>query len=444
MFRQEREANPHFLPRHTNNDPIIDFSRQRTPPPPQRPRPPPPQHHSPTSIEPPYAPRPQPPTQLPQTQPKPLSSHSGRGHHNNHPSLLRGPTSRRTRPMAWLVAALCALFWMIVIVAGLIVLIVYLVFQPKLPRFDISAATLNAAYLDLGYLLNADITLLANFTNPNTKVDVDFTYIVLDVYYEKNIIATRYVSPFSVRKRESRFAAVHMMASQVRLSTGLSLELQRQMENGRVRFVVKGAFRTRSKLGGVFRYSYWLYAQCDVEVAAPPTGVLIRKRCVTTRCRARARASSCVGSSFTAAVGLVLAGKRAWEDDGGWSFAFCCWWYVLWSVVARLSLAARESGGSNLGCGGLRADRRRMLHKVELAEVWSSLRVRTEAARWLSWFGMDAWGRDGELAGENGGHRDGATNEELTSRVSCGFELRREEVSSELWDGAFVGTVVDL
>ncbi|GER47682.1 late embryogenesis abundant protein [Striga asiatica] len=224
MFRQERETNPHFLPRHTNNDPVIDFSRQRTPPP-HRPRPPPPQHHhSPTSI----APRPPPP----QHPPKPLS-----------PTFLRGPTSRPTRPMAWLVAALCALFWMIVIVAGLIILIVYLVFQPKLPRFDLSAATLNSAYLDLGYLLNADITLLANFTNPNTKVDVDFTYIVLDVYYEKNIIVTRYVSPFSVRKRESRFADVHMVASQVKLSTLLSLELQRQMENGRVRFEVKVEYK---------------------------------------------------------------------------------------------------------------------------------------------------------------------------------------------------------
>ncbi|GFQ00682.1 hypothetical protein PHJA_002212100 [Phtheirospermum japonicum] len=329
MFRQQREPNPHFLPRRY--DPTIEFPTQQPPPPrsrpppphhhgptsvepqppPQRSRPPPPpQHHGRTSVEPPYGPKPQPPTQ--QQLPKPLpphppeaapqqphqesrphftpdndSHHLGRGHHGRHhhhwPSHLRGPTSRRTKPIAWLVAAFCALFWIIIIVGGLIVLIVYLVFQPRNPRFDISTATLNAAYLDMGYLLNADVTLLANFTNPNTKVNVDFSYVVLDLYYERNVIATRYVTPFSVMKRESRFADVHMMTSQVRLSTGLSLDLQRQMDSGRVNFEIRGLFRTRSKLGGVFRYSYWLYAHCEIEVTGPPTGVLIRKKCVTRR-----------------------------------------------------------------------------------------------------------------------------------------------------------------
>ncbi|KAL3649819.1 hypothetical protein CASFOL_006222 [Castilleja foliolosa] len=326
MFRQQREPNPHFLPRRY--DPTIEFTTQPPPPhsrpppphrhgptsveppsqPPRSRTPPLPHHHARTSVEPPYGPIPQPPTQQ---QPKPPPPHPpvaapphphqeslphftqdneshplGRGRHHNHhhrPSLLRGPTSRRTRPIAWLVAAFCALFWIIIIVGGLIVLIVYLVFQPRTPRFDISSATLNAAYLDMGYLLNADVTLLVNFTNPNTKVNVDFSYVVLDLYYERNVIATRYVTPFSVMKRESRFADVHLMTSQVRLSTGLSLDFQRQIDNGRVNFEIRGLFRTRSKLGGVFRYSYWLYAHCEIEVTGPPTGVLIRKKCVTRR-----------------------------------------------------------------------------------------------------------------------------------------------------------------
>ena len=42
--------------------------------------------------------------------------------------------------------------------------IVCLVFRPQSPHFDVFSVTLNAAYLDLGYLLNADLTMLANFT----------------------------------------------------------------------------------------------------------------------------------------------------------------------------------------------------------------------------------------------------------------------------------------
>lgn len=107
--------------------------------------------------------------------------------------------------------------------------------------------------------------------------------MILDLYYENNVIATRYVEPFSVMKRESRFADVQMVASQVRLSTGLSLELQKQMDEGRVKFEIKGLFRARSKLGGIFRYSYWMHVHCQILIGGPPTGVLIGKKCVTKR-----------------------------------------------------------------------------------------------------------------------------------------------------------------
>ncbi|KAL9151611.1 hypothetical protein ABFS82_11G062700 [Erythranthe guttata] len=331
MFRQ-RESNPHFLPRH--NDPIIEFPSLTHPPPPPPPRskPPKPHRQGRTSVEPPYAPTPQPPHQSdPPPQPsqefQPLAS-SGRSHHlaqhggqtggnhhhhpsqhgaqtggnnprhpsqhgsqtggnhhhhHHHPSFLRAPANRQTRPIAWLIAAFCALFWVIIIVGGLIILIVYLVFRPRNPRFEISTATLNAAYLDMGYLLNADVTVLANFTNPNTKVTVDFSYVILDLYHDRNFIATRYIEPFSVVKGESRFADVHLMASQVRLSNEHSLELKKQMDGGRVEFEIRGLFRARSKLGGIFRYSYWLNAHCQMVVGGPPAGVLIGNKCVTKR-----------------------------------------------------------------------------------------------------------------------------------------------------------------
>ncbi|XP_075480193.1 NDR1/HIN1-like protein 13 [Primulina tabacum] len=318
MFRQQ-ETNPHFLP--LRNDPILEFpsqsrhpqheppprrstrTREQTPHSPSSPhhptkqgvRPtylvePPPQrsHHTsttPAGLSPADHSIPQatPPPQhvaaaAPQTQYTTQTSRRSR-----RPSLLQGPTSQKTRPLAWLIAAFCALFWIIVIVGGLIILIVYLLFRPRNPKFDISAVTFNAAYLDMGYLLNADVTLLANFSNPNTKVNVDFSYVILDLYYEKNFIATRYVEPFSLMRSETEFANVHFMVSQVRLSMGHIMELKRQMDSGRVNFEVKGLFRTRSKLGGFLQYSYWLYAHCQITVTGPPTGILLDKKCVTKR-----------------------------------------------------------------------------------------------------------------------------------------------------------------
>ncbi|XVE74927.1 hypothetical protein DITRI_Ditri12bG0057800 [Diplodiscus trichospermus] len=196
-------------------------------------------------------------------------------------SRLFLPRDRRTKPLTWFAAAFCIIFWLIVIIGGLVVLIVYLVFRPRSPRFDINSVSLNAAYLDMGYLLNADVTVLANFTNPNKKVRVDFSYMYLDLYFENTLIATQYIEPFSAARGLSMFANIHMVTSQVKLSMKETLLLQKQVENNRVMFTVKGAFRARSNLGGYLKYSYWLHSYCSIMVSSPPSGVLREKRCRT-------------------------------------------------------------------------------------------------------------------------------------------------------------------
>ena len=95
--------------------------------------------------------------------------------------------------------------------------IVCLVFRPQSPHFDVFSVTLNAAYLDLGYLLNADLTMLANFTNPNKKVHVDFSSVIIYLYYGSTLIATQYVETFNAARLQSRFAYIHMVSSQVQL-----------------------------------------------------------------------------------------------------------------------------------------------------------------------------------------------------------------------------------
>ncbi|RVX04316.1 hypothetical protein CK203_018427 [Vitis vinifera] len=142
----------------------------------------------------------------------------------------------------------------------------HMLFRPRSPRFDVSSVTLNAAYLDMGYLLNADVTVLANFTNPNKKVHVDFSYLVVNLYYEDTLIASRAIYPFSVASRQTMFADVHMVTSQVRLPIKDSLKLTEQIQNNGIEFQLKGYFRTRSNLGSFLRYSYWLYGKCSIVV----------------------------------------------------------------------------------------------------------------------------------------------------------------------------------
>ncbi|KAM1103057.1 hypothetical protein ACFX19_011802 [Malus domestica] len=196
---------------------------------------------------------------------------------------LHAPRPKKTNVLAWSGAICCAIFWVLVILTGLVVLIVYLVFRPRTPKFDVSSATLNAAYLDMGYLLNADVTVLANFTNPNKKVSVDFSNLIIDLYYGNTRVATQYIEPFSAQRRQSMFANVHMVASQVRLGVLESIRLKKEMETDRARFEVKGYFRARANFGKILRYSYWLHGDCQVVLTRPPDGVLVARKCKTKR-----------------------------------------------------------------------------------------------------------------------------------------------------------------
>ncbi|KAM5567986.1 NDR1/HIN1-like protein 13 [Rosa sericea] len=203
-------------------------------------------------------------------------------HEQRHGSQrLRMPQPQQTNFFTWSLGVCCAIFWILIILAGLIVLIVYLVFRPRTPKFEISTATLNAAYLDMGYLLNADLTVLVNFTNPNKKVSVYFSPMYLYAYYGSTLVATTYIEPFTAHKHQSMFANVHMVASQVPLGLLESQRLKKQLENSRAGFEFKGYFRARANFGSLLRYSYKLHGDCNVVFSRPPDGVMVGRKCKT-------------------------------------------------------------------------------------------------------------------------------------------------------------------
>uniref|UniRef100_A0A7N0VJF9 Late embryogenesis abundant protein LEA-2 subgroup domain-containing protein n=1 Tax=Kalanchoe fedtschenkoi TaxID=63787 RepID=A0A7N0VJF9_KALFE len=201
----------------------------------------------------------------------------------HQPHGLRVPHPRRTRPVTWFVAFFCAIFWLIIFLGGLIVLVIYFIYRPHSPQYELSQVALNAAYLDTGNLLNADVRLLANFTNINKKVKVEFKDMIMNLYYGKTLIATQYIKPFAETRREHVLLDIHMVSSQVQLPLEDSRRLARQLFNNRVSLQVRGYFRTRYNLGSLLRYTYTLYSNCRVNVTGPPNGVLVGKSCRTKR-----------------------------------------------------------------------------------------------------------------------------------------------------------------
>ncbi|WOL15585.1 hypothetical protein Cni_G24366 [Canna indica] len=211
------------------------------------------------------------------------------GAHADHlaprkPMLRFQPMAPRpTHPTAWLLAACCAVLWVAIILGGIAILVVYLAFRPRYPRLEIAGVTLNGAYLDAGTLLNADITILANFSNPNEKVDVSYSYMQLDLYFHGAMIATQAVEPFDEQRGQAVLRSVHMMSSQVPLTPAAAKAWSDGTMGQGVAMEVVGSFRTKSVLAGWMHYTYWLHRHCKIAVGAPPNGALLSSSCAAKR-----------------------------------------------------------------------------------------------------------------------------------------------------------------
>ncbi|XP_057524997.1 uncharacterized protein At1g08160 [Amaranthus tricolor] len=202
-----------------------------------------------------------------------------RDHTSDH-HLLHHP--RRTHPLVWCSAIICLVICLLIIVFGITTLIIFLVIKPKYPSFDIPNANLNVIYFDSPDNFNGDFTFVANFTNPNRKIHIKFDFLDVELYFIDRLIAAQALEPFSLKPREARLEMIHFISSLVYLPPNPAIELQRQVQSNRVKYNVRGTFRVRAKVG-MAQFSYWLHANCQLEMTSPPTGVLVARNCTTKR-----------------------------------------------------------------------------------------------------------------------------------------------------------------
>ncbi|KAM2613844.1 hypothetical protein TB2_028535 [Malus domestica] len=193
---------------------------------------------------------------------------------------LRQP--QRTNPLIWCCAIACLIFSLILIFFGIATLILFLVVKPKTPSFDIPNASLNTIYFDSPEYFNGDFTFLANFSNPNRKIDIRFEYLDMELYFSDRLIATQSLAPFTQRPGEGRLGSVRLISSLVYLPVNHAVALRTQVQNNRVTYNMRGTFKVRASLG-MIHFSYWLHSRCQLQMTGPPTGVLVARSCKSKR-----------------------------------------------------------------------------------------------------------------------------------------------------------------
>ncbi|XP_061362227.1 uncharacterized protein LOC133305976 [Gastrolobium bilobum] len=208
--------------------------------------------------------------------PKSLTTNSRRN------PTLRQPQFQRTNIVIWFGAVLCLIFSLALIFFGVATLTIYLAIKPRNPTFDIPNANLNAVYFDSPEYFNGDFTLLANLTNPNRKIDVKFESLDVELFFSDSIISTQSIQSFTQRRRESRLQPLHFISSLVFLPRDLGVKLKMQVESNRVNYTIRGTFKVRVTIG-LLHLSFLLHSRCQIEMTAPPEGILIARNCITKR-----------------------------------------------------------------------------------------------------------------------------------------------------------------
>ncbi|OIW02925.1 hypothetical protein TanjilG_29701 [Lupinus angustifolius] len=137
-------------------------------------------------------------------------------------------------------------------------------------------------HFDSTQYFNGDFTLLTNFSNPNRRIDIKLESLDIVLLFSERIISSQSMKPFTQKARKSRLQTVNLISSLMFLPQDVSVKLQRQVQNNKVVYNVRGTFKVRVNLG-LIHWSYWLHSRCQIEMTAPPTAVLISRQCITKR-----------------------------------------------------------------------------------------------------------------------------------------------------------------
>lgn len=180
----------------------------------------------------------------------------------------------------WCAAIVCFAFSITLIVAGIAILIVFLAIKPKPPMFDTANASLNSVYVDSPAYFNGDMAFVVNISNPNQKIDMVFRSAVVELLFRDRPMAVQALPPFMQRRGQYQVLNVHMVASRVLLPPEVAVELVNQVRSNRVVYTIRGKFRVEARFW-FGHYKYWMYTVCELELTAPPSGVLVARRCTT-------------------------------------------------------------------------------------------------------------------------------------------------------------------
>uniref|UniRef100_A0A1D1YBT0 Endophilin-B2 n=1 Tax=Anthurium amnicola TaxID=1678845 RepID=A0A1D1YBT0_9ARAE len=177
---------------------------------------------------------------------------------------------RRTNPLFWLAAALCALLALAVIVAAAAVLSVYIASRPKLPYLRVAAARLDRlGYAQRSGLLDVLMAVDLEAANRNARAAASFSGADFDLLFAGAPVARLRAAAFAVPANSTLPLHYLVESSGAALGGGGVEKVEEGVRKGRVEFELKGKARMRWKVGGILTAKLWSHLHCRLQFLLP-------------------------------------------------------------------------------------------------------------------------------------------------------------------------------
>ncbi|KAK6927745.1 Late embryogenesis abundant protein, LEA_2 subgroup [Dillenia turbinata] len=188
------------------------------------------------------------------------------------------PPFRRTIPLAYsrppkkrsccckcLCWSFCLLFLLILIIA-IVGVILYLVFQPKLPKYSIDGIQITSFNLGNDDSLYAEFNVNITATNPNKKIGIYYeSGSLIDAWYEGTKLCNGSFPKFYQGHQNTTELEIPM-TGQTQNATALLTSLQAQEQTGSIPLQLKVKVPVRVKLGSLKLMKVKFRVKCNLVV----------------------------------------------------------------------------------------------------------------------------------------------------------------------------------
>ncbi|PKA52055.1 Putative syntaxin-24 [Apostasia shenzhenica] len=218
------------------------------------------------------------PTAPPLTQPPPP-------HRTIPVTHAAAPKKKRSccccRFLCWTILILILLAVAVAATAG----ILYLVFDPKIPKYSVDRLQITAFSVDANLTAKAAFDLTVTARNPNKRIGI---YYVdgsqLNVWYEETRLCTGWFPVFYQGHRNTTTVTVKL-AGEAELGRELSSALEQQQQTGSVPLLFKGDVPVKVKVGALKLWKMKARVRCDLVVNSLTAGNSINIK--TSNCKFR-------------------------------------------------------------------------------------------------------------------------------------------------------------